>query len=157
MTAPEVNIFDIVDQSANKDSVAPGVEYTDINYDADGVDITLTGANSGAASVGSSVTTIDNGQRIKYNDFARTEEMDDLYTLTAKITDLAGNVTEKTVRFSVNRYGSVFVLDDASDDWLHEGGVEYRYANPRRRRSGVMEINVDEIDEYSIAVTRDGI
>lgn len=155
LTAPEVNIFDIVDQSANKDSVAPGVEYTDINYDADGVDITLTGANSGAASVGSSVTTIDNGQRIKYNDFARTEEMDDLYTLTAKITDLAGNVTEKTVRFSVNRYGSVFVLDDASDDWLHEGGVEYRYAN-QETEIGVMEINVDEIDEYSIAVTRDG-
>lgn len=155
LTAPQVNIFDIVDQSANRDRVAPGVEYTDINYDPEGVEITLTGANSGDANVESSISSIENGQRIQYSDFARTEEMDDLYTLTAKITDLAGNLTEKAVRFSVNRYGSVFVLDEASHEWLHQGGAAYRYAN-QETEIGVMEINVDEIDAYSIAVDRDG-
>lgn len=155
LTAPQVNIFDIVDQSANRDRVAPGVEYTDINYDPEGVEITLTGANSGDANVESSISAIENGQRIQYSDFARTEEMDDLYTLTAKITDLAGNLTEKAVRFSVNRYGSVFVLDEASHEWLHQGGAAYRYAN-QETEIGVMEINVDEIDAYSIAVDRDG-
>lgn len=155
LTAPQVNIFDIVDQSANRDRVAPGVEYTDINYDPEGVEITLAGANSGDANVESSISAIENGQRIQYSDFARTEEMDDLYTLTAKITDLAGNLTEKAVRFSVNRYGSVFVLDEASYEWLHQGGAAYRYAN-QETEIGVMEINVDEIDAYSIAVDRDG-
>lgn len=155
LTAPQVNIFDIVDQSANRDRVAPGVEYTDINYDPEGVEITLTGANSGDANVESSISSIENGQRIQYSDFARTEEMDDLYTLTAKITDLAGNLTEKAVKFSVNRYGSVFVLDEASHEWLHQGGAAYRYAN-QETEIGVMEINVDEIDAYSIAVDRDG-
>ena len=155
LTAPQVNIFDIVDQSANRDRVAPGVEYTDINYDPEGVEITLTGANSGDANVESSISSIENGQRIQYSDFARTEEMDDLYTLTAKITDLAGNLTEKAVRFSVNRYGSVFVLDEASHEWLHQGGAAYTYAN-QETEIGVMEINVDEIDAYSIAVDRDG-
>ena len=155
LTAPQVNIFDIVDQSANRDRVAPGVEYTDINYDPEGVEITLTGANSGDANVESSISSIENGQRIQYSDFARTEEMDDLYTLTAKITDLAGNLTEKAVKFSVNRYGSVFVLDEASHEWLHQGGAAYTYAN-QETEIGVMEINVDEIDAYSIAVDRDG-
>ena len=104
----------------------------------EGVEITLTGANSGDANVESSISSIENGQRIQYSDFARTEEMDDLYTLTAKITDLAGNLTEKAVRFSVNRYGSVFVLDEASHEWLHQGGAAYRYANQEteNRRHG---------------------
>ena len=95
LTAPEVEIFDIEDKSANNDVVAPGIRYTDINYDADGVTITLEGANNGLVNVGSVTSSIDNGQSIKFNDFAREERMDDLYQLTAKITDLAGNETEE--------------------------------------------------------------
>ncbi len=156
LTAPEVEIFDIEDKSANNDVVAPGIRYTDINYDADGVTITLEGANNGLVNVGSVTSSIDNGQSIKFNDFAREERMDDLYQLTAKITDLAGNETEETVLFSVNRYGSVYVLDEATAGWLStDPESSYTYIN-QEREIGVQEYNVDDIEEYGIAVNRDG-
>lgn len=156
LTAPEVEIFDIEDKSANNDVVAPGVRYTDINYDVDGVTITLEGANNGLVNVGSITSSIDNGQSIKFNDFAREERMDDLYQLTAKITDLAGNETEETVLFSVNRYGSVYVLDEATAGWLStDPENDYTYIN-QEREIGVQEYNVDDIEEYGIAVNRDG-
>lgn len=156
LTAPEVEIFDIEDKSANNDVVAPGIRYTDTNYDADGVTITLEGANNGLVNVGSVTSSIDNGQSIKFNDFAREERMDDLYQLTAKITDLAGNETEETVLFSVNRYGSVYVLDEATAGWLStDPESSYTYIN-QEREIGVQEYNVDDIEEYGIAVNRDG-
>ena len=156
LTAPEVEIFDIEDKSANNDVVAPGIRSTDTNYDADGVTITLEGANNGLVNVGSVTSSIDNGQSIKFNDFAREERMDDLYQLTAKITDLAGNETEETVLFSVNRYGSVYVLDEATAGWLStDPENDYTYIN-QEREIGVQEYNVDDIEEYGIAVNRDG-
>lgn len=156
LTAPEVEIFDIEDKSANNDVVAPGIRSTDTNYDADGVTITLEGANNGLVNVGSVTSSIDNGQSIKFNDFAREERMDDLYQLTAKITDLAGNETEETVLFSVNRYGSVYVLDEATAGWLStDPESSYTYIN-QEREIGVQEYNVDDIEEYGIAVNRDG-
>ena len=156
LTAPEVEIFDIEDKSANNDVVAPGIRYTDTNYDADGVTITLEGAKNGLVNVGSVTSSIDNGQSIKFNDFAREERMDDLYQLTAKITDLAGNETEETVLFSVNRYGSVYVLDEATAGWLStDPENDYTYIN-QEREIGVQEYNVDAIEEYGIAVNRDG-
>ena len=102
LTAPELEITDVEDKSANNDAVSPKVEATDVNYDAKGVTLTLTGANNGKVEVGTVVSAIKNGQSMKFNDFARTEEMDDLYKLTAKVVDKAGNETEKEIMFSVN-------------------------------------------------------
>ena len=154
LTAPELEITDVEDKSANNDAVSPKVEATDVNYDTKGVTLTLTGANNGKVEVGTVVSAIQNGQSMKFNDFARTEEMDDLYKLTAKVVDKAGNETEKEIMFSVNRYGSVFVLDDDTKDWLmtEEG---YTYIR-KEKEVGIREINVDNIESRSITVNRDG-
>ena len=82
LTAPELEITGVEDKSANNDAVSPKVEAKDVNYDAKGVTITLTGANNGQVEAGTAVSAIQNGQSMKFNDFARTEEMDDLYKLT---------------------------------------------------------------------------
>lgn len=154
LTAPELEITDVEDKSANNDAVSPKVEATDVNYDTKGVTLTLTGANNGKVEVGTVVSAIQNGQSMKFNDFARTEEMDDLYKLTAKVVDKAGNETEKEIMFSVNRYGSVFILDDNTKDWLmtEEG---YTYIR-EEKEVGIREINVDNIESRSITVNRDG-
>lgn len=154
LTAPELEITDVEDKSANNDAVSPKVEAKDVNYDAKGVTITLTGANNGQVEVGTVVSAIQNGQSMKFNDFARTEEMDDLYKLTAKVVDKAGNETEKEIMFSVNRYGSVFVLDDDTRDWLMTDDG-YTYIR-EEKEVGIREINVDNIESRSITVNRDG-
>ena len=154
LTAPELEITDVEDKSANNDAVSPKVEAKDVNYDAKGVTITLTGANNGQVEVGTVVSAIQNGQSMKFNDFARTEEMDDLYKLTAKVVDKAGNETEKEIMFSVNRYGSIFVLDDDTKDWLMTDDG-YTYIR-EEKEVGIREINVDNIESRSITVNRDG-
>lgn len=155
LTAPELEITDVEDRSANNDAVAPKVEATDVNYDAKGVTMTLTGANNGNVEVGKVVSAIQNGQSMKFNDFARTEEMDDLYKLQAKAVDKAGNETQKEIMFSVNRYGSVFILDNDTKDWLKTGDEGYTYIR-EEKEVGIREINVDAIESRSITVNRDG-
>ena len=151
-TAPEVEFFDIVDKSANKDMVAPGVTYSDINYSESGVKITLKGAKPehDEKELTGTRTGIANGESIKMDDFARTKENDDLYTLTAAITDKAGNVTEQSVTFSVNRFGSVYVFSDDTEKLLDD------YYAKEEQDLVVTEINVDTLVNNGISYGRDG-
>lgn len=153
LTEPEIEITDVADKSANNDVVSPSVKATDINYDAKNVTVTITGANNGKVNIRNVVSAIENGQTRKFSDFARQEKMDDLYTLTAKAVDMAGNEKEKSIRFSVNRYGSVYVLDNDTKDWLDI--KNYTYIN-EEKEVGVIEYNVDSIEKSQITVNRDG-
>lgn len=149
-TAPELEIFDIEDKSANNDVVAPGVRYSDNNYTENGVEITLKGVYHSAISMDGDRTSIPNGESIKMADFERTKETDDLYTLTAVITDRAGNETEDSVLFSVNRFGSVYVLSDETEKLL------YGYYINEEQDLVVQEINVDSLVFNGISYGRDG-
>lgn len=154
-TAPEIEFFDIVDKSANNDVVAPGVRYSDNNYTENGVELTLTGANNGSMDIDGEHSSIPNGESIKMADFERTKENDDLYTLSAVITDRAGNETEDSVIFSVNRFGSVYIISDETKEWLNTGEGEYTYINEEQDIQ-VTEINVDSIVASDISYGRDG-
>lgn len=154
-TAPEVEIFDVKDKSANNDVVAPGVKYSDNNYDKKNVSIKIEGANNGSVDIGKVASAVNNGESIKLNDFPREEKMDDLYKLTAKVTDKAGNATEKSILFSVNRYGSVYVLDNDTKGWLSTDDEEYTYIN-QEKELGIIEYNVDDVDVSKITSNRDG-
>ena len=149
-TAPELEFFDIEDKSANNDVVAPGVRYSDNNYTENGVEITLEGANHGEMALDGDRSSIPNGESIKMADFERTKENDDLYTMTAVITDRAGNETEDSVIFSVNRFGSVFVLSDETQEL-----VDNYYTNEEQDLV-VTEINVDSLVFNGISYGRDG-
>ena len=154
-TVPDVEIFDVKDKSANNDVVAPGVKYSDNNYDKKSVSIKIEGANNGSVDIGKVASAITNGESIKLNDFPREEKMDDLYKLTAKVTDKAGNATEKSILFSVNRYGSVYVLDNDTKNWLSTDDEEYTYIN-QEKELGIKEYNVDDVDVSKITSNRDG-
>jgi hypothetical protein len=112
-TAPELTISGVQDQSANNGDVAPVITYSDRNFNKEAVSITLTGANHGSSKLNGRYTDAANGQVFTFNNFEKERENDDLYTLTAKLTDYAGNETTQTIRFSVNRFGSVYVFDDS--------------------------------------------
>lgn len=154
-TAPEIEFFDIEDKSANNDVVAPGIRYSDNNYTENGVELTLTGANNGSMDIDGEHSSIPNGESIKMADFERIKENDDLYTLSAVITDRAGNETEDSVIFSVNRFGSVYIISDETKEWLNTGEGEYTYINEEQDIE-VTEINVDSIVASDISYGRDG-
>ena len=114
-TAPTLDITGVADKSANNGTVAPVITYSDTNFDANEVTITLTGVNNGKVDYNTSKAEIHNGQTITYADFEKVKKVDDLYTLTVKLTDKAGNETTKTINFSANRFGSVYDLTAVND------------------------------------------
>lgn len=112
-TAPTITFGGVEDQASYNDVVEPTVTFEDVNYDTNNVDITLVGANQGQVNFGSGASDSNNGQTMSFSDFEHKAEVDDIYTLTATITDMAGNSFEDSITFSVNRFGSNYELDDS--------------------------------------------
>ena len=112
-TLPVINIEGVTDHSANHGIVAPMISITDSNYDKAELNISLSGYNSGEVIVEGSLSDIADGQEYKMSDFAYQPEQDDIYTLTVSTKDKAGNEVSQTILFSVNRFGSVYTIDEA--------------------------------------------
>ena len=150
-TAPALDITGVANYSANNGTVIPVVTYSDTNFDADEVTITLRGANRGAVALDGGYTEIHNGQTFTFRNFAEEKEIDDIYTLYATLTDKAGNSSEETITFSVNRFGSTYDLSGASD-------ILNKYLQ-EEKDIVITEINVDELDanELKIKLTKNGI
>lgn len=151
-TAPEIEFFDIEDKSANKGTVAPGVRYSDVNYTEAGVDITIEGAKDehSVTALDGERSGIPNGESIKMADFAHTEDNDDVYTMRAVIRDKAGNETEESIIFSVNRFGSTYEFSPETKAFL-----EKFYTNDPQNIV-VTERNVDTLVFNGISYGRDG-
>ena len=109
-TAPTLEISGVADKSANNGTVAPVITFTDTNYNGNAISYTLTGVSNGKVNYSSSISDIANGQRVTFADFEKIQKVDDIYILTATLTDMAGNETTKSITFSANRFGSVYDL-----------------------------------------------
>lgn len=145
-TKPAMSITGVADQSANKGDVAPVVSVSDQNFDASTLSISLTGANRGALTPDGAYQDAANGRTFTFADFPKEQDVDDLYTLTASVTDKAGNVSTQTIQFSVNRFGSVYTLSDQTK----------RFNNTYIKQAMdvvITETNVDTLDLSTDRVT----
>lgn len=149
-TVPEVTISGVEDHSANQGTVAPTIQCSDINMNTDSISVTLTGANNGATAFESSRTVTGSEATISIADIQHTEEMDDLYTLEVSVQDQAGNETVESVLFSVNRFGSVYVVDDKTKTL-----VDNFYTN-QEQDVIITEVNVDILQYSEIDYSLDG-
>ena len=150
-TAPTLVITGVADKSANNDKVAPILTYSDTNFNKDTVSIVLVGVNNGKVAYKGSTTDITNGERFTYADFERVESVDDIYTLTATLTDMAGNTTTKTITFSANRFGSVYDLSEVTD-------IVGKFLQ-KEKDIVFTEVNVDTLTRESIKIklTKNGV
>ncbi len=150
-TMPELRIDGVSDRSANSDVVAPVITYSDTNFNENGVSIALVGVNGGEADYEGHYSSITHGQIFTYSDFAREKAVDDLYTLTAHVTDLAGNESVQSIFFSVNRFGSVYDLSSVKS-------ILNKYLQ-NEQDIVFTETNVDSLDRESIRIvlTKNGI
>lgn len=150
-TAPTIEISGVADKSANNGTVAPVVTYSDTNFNKDTVSIELSGINNGKVNYNGESEPIINGQKFTYEDFERIESVDDIYTITATLTDMAGNQTTKTISFSANRFGSVYNLSNVSD-------INGRFLKTEEDIVFI-ETNVDTLNRESIKIklTKNGV
>ena len=153
LTAPELEIFDIEHMSANKGIVRPGVRYSDTNYDADGTVVVMTGYNNGVVEMTGTRNITATGVEFKLDDFEYVQSMDDLYTMHATVYDLAGNSSEATVMFSVNRFGSVYTFDENTDALVGDNG---KYYTNKEQQLVITETNVDTLEFKEITLNLNG-
>ncbi|MBQ8856865.1 MAG: hypothetical protein IJ024_01835 [Lachnospiraceae bacterium] len=152
-TAPELEIFDIGDRSANNGVVRPGIRCFDVNYNAGSEEFLLEGYHNGVIQMAGEQSTQNQGFVFRADDFAYVQESDDLYTLNAVVYDLAGNRSEAMIRFSVNRFGSVYTFDRATEDLV---GAHGKYYTNKEQKLVVTETNVDSLEFREITLNRNG-
>lgn len=149
LTAPEIEITGVDADTSYVDSVNPVVKVTDGNYDTDGVTITIVGGKHGTVEIDRDVAEADHGQTFSYADLQHTQENDDYYVITATAVDKAGHETEETVSYRVNRFGSIYLVNDDL-----QTAIDQYYA-PASDKYAIIEENVDELDSYTVTYTID--
>ena len=149
-TAPEIDFFNVKNNSANKGEVKPGVNVTDINFRTGSVKLTLKGQNHPEKVVTGEIRTLERGVDIILQDFKRTVEEDDVYTLTAEAYDMAGNRKVSRLTFSVNRFGSNYYFSEETKDFLD------RKFNKEGVVLEIYEENVDSLKNNGITIAHDG-
>ena len=150
-TAPTLVISGVADKSANNGEIIPIITYSDTNFDKNNVTIALTGANRGTLNIDGSYSEVTNGQVFTFKNFESIQDVDDIYTLTTTIVDKAGKETKESITFSVNRFGSVYALDDTLKS------IKSKYIK-NETDVIITETNVDSIasDTTKIKVTKNG-
>ena len=152
-TAPELEIYDIENMSANKGEVRPAIRYYDTNYDAEGTVVIFKGYHNGEQEMDGDKTLQANGLELKLYDIPHVQENDDVYTMEATVYDLAGNSSEATVMFSVNRFGSVYTFDEVTKALVGEGG---KYYTNEEQDIVIVETNVDTLEFKEITCNLNG-
>lgn len=151
LTPPTVAISGIEDAHAYNGEVAPRVSFGDeANFDPDGASWVLAGAKNGEVHYEAAAVDGEQGREVAFADFERVPGVDDVYTLTARATDLAGNEAEATATFSVNRFGSTFRVVDADAYRQNNGYLTCA------REVVVEEVNVSGVasEEHGATVTQ---
>ena len=150
MTQPAVEITAIEDKSANNGVVAPVITLEDINFDRNNVVVRLCGVNKGAVDTAGMYTVANSakGQVITFADFGKN--MDDIYTLTAEATDMAGNTFSTSKTFSVNRDGSTYMYEEYTEDLINKGYTH----DPKD--IVVTEVNVDTLTFRELTLSKNG-
>ncbi len=159
VSEPVISVSGVEDGHAYKGDVVPEISFSDINYDSYEMTLTRTDLYEMDADVtevflGDMELTETGGSGI-YDTFEKIAENDGIYKLSVAVSDLAGNQSRKEVRFSVNRFGSVYVFSDYLVSLIQDGGA---FLQSVASDLVITEYNADPLlaDSISVEITRDG-
>ena len=158
---PAISVSNVVSNSANKDEVygfTITASDTNINPETFTPVLESVSRDEQGQFVTSQInlgemSTVEAGKTYSFT----VENLPDdaLYTLKASVTDYSNNSTDKfalqdatqydQVQFSVNRHGSIFVVDDPTDKVMNQ-----YYVNSVVNNVVIKEINVDPIENYTV-------
>ncbi|WP_026507410.1 Ig-like domain-containing protein [Butyrivibrio sp. MC2013] len=147
-TAPVISFMGVSDREAIRGTASPVVICEDSNMGTD-VSMVLTGSMTGLRDMPFSRQNEKEKVSVSYSDFGHVRDNDDVYTINVTARDLAGNVTEDMIVFSVNRFGSTFYLHPES------AVMTERYFTNAPTDLVVEEVNVDAVNKKTLTIGRD--
>ena len=141
LTPPIVSIGGVEDGRAYNGDVVPTASAADeTGLDHASTSFALLDAEGNEVSLPVDVVEGEASAEALFREFPYAPEADGIYTLKVSAADLAGNVSETSATFSVNRYGSTFRVLFA-DELRANGG--YLAEAPEVR---IEEVNVSAAD-----------
>lgn len=147
-TIPTLKLSGVANNSANKGTVIPVVSSSDTNFDNSKFKITLTGAKTGVNKLVGSKKAGAQSATFTFVNFPKKKNVDDIYTLQATVTDKAGNTKTEQIRFSVNRFGSIYTLGkdikDMNDKYIKN-----------EKDIIVTETNTDKLQDIKVTMFKD--
>ncbi len=146
---------------AYKDEVVPYISLYDENLEGYSIKLTRTRLNEKdkdvtAELIGKGILADQDHAEVSFNSFKKSQDIDGIYTLTVGITDKACHKTERSIVFTVNRYGSVYAYSDYLNELIKNGGA---YVKKLTDDLVINEYNADKLLEGSlkIKISRDGM
>lgn len=169
-----LTVNDSVNNGAYSGEVLPVISYSDLNYDESKVSVSMSGINVEVTDTKMKDDTLiftlkDNlgetlewkgkiteqynenkhfiGKTITMENFPEGKEyknFDDVYTLTASITDKAGRINMDSIVFSVNRFGSTYDISAVED-------IIGKYIKTPKDIE-IVEINADRLSNIKVTV-----
>lgn len=137
---PEIKITGVSKGVSYKKDVHLEVNVSDDYIDASKSSVKLKGDINGEVKLNGSLSL--KGGTISLDELKKVAKNDDIYTLTVKIVDMAGNTKEEEFKFSVNRFGSSYVSQN--EELLNS------YTNVAEtvvlQESNVDKINLDNVE-----------
>lgn len=140
------------------DVIIPDITISDDNLE--GYEITLKGVQRGneidlTEQVNDLAKNEDNLATALLDVFSKKAELDGIYTLTVRSTDLSDNTDEKVIRFTVNRFGSVYEYSDSLMDLIENGGT-YNRSLDEDLTFTIYNASPIDPNNVSVVITRDG-
>lgn len=149
---PKIDIQNVINRTAYAGDVAPSAAVHDTNL-ADGTTIEVSKVSYPLSKddpnpyAGAAINTSATDKSVSYLNPAKTKGNDGVYTLTVQAVDLAGNTESEAVTWSVNRFGSTYVISDKTGKMLDK----YLRSN-KTVDVKVTEINPSGLDDNKTAV-----
>ncbi|MCD7885387.1 MAG: Ig-like domain-containing protein, partial [Lachnospiraceae bacterium] len=148
---PEITVSGVGDQTANSGSVELRVSCSDTSYKAGSLQVSISGVNQGNSPGIKQEGSDEKGAWVEFYDFPEMKNYDDVYVMTVTAEDLSGNISEKTISFSVNRFGSVYDLSMGTREALSQ------YFLAEAKDIVFYESNIDYVGESVIYCRKNGI
>lgn len=154
---PKIDIQNVVNRTAYAGEVAPTAAVHDTNL-GDGTSIEVSKISYPLSKddpnpyAGAAINTSATDKSVSYLNPAKTKGNDGVYTLTVQAVDLAGNTESEAVTWSVNRFGSTYVISDNTGKMLDQYLKSAKTTDVK-----VTEINPSGLDDNktSVELTRD--
>ena len=149
-TKPELKITGVKNSNAYNGKVVPVITYADTNLDANSITVSVEGYKRGKVQAKYKESTTRNGKIRTLDTFPQKKSVDDVYTMTVKVADKAGNSVTKKILFSINRFGSNYKVEDSTT-----ASVLNSYTKDEKDIK-IEEVNVRNLKNYAVTCSKDG-